>query len=153
MSFHADGCSSALPLLYPLVDPLQPAQLGVGTGGVQPGDRASNLAIGALEYLRAVAAEKMAWINLKPGQVLVLPNRFGQHAIEFEGRAAVRRVYWNRDLRAHRQHRAETNQLAYVMPSFAAAGPVVPVPLIEAVHSGEDARLPMVSDIVGLPLH
>lgn len=153
LSFHANGCSSALPLLYPVVDPLQPAQLGLGTGGIQADDGASNLAIGALEYLRAVAAEKMAWINLKPGQALVLPNRFGQHAIEFEGRAAVRRVYWNRDLRSHRQHRAETNPLAYVMPSFATAGLVAPAPLLATGQSGEGARLPMALDIVSHPLH
>lgn len=78
-------------------------QLTLGTSGVSSSTDASSLAVAALEYLRAISSERMTWVDLEPGQMLVLPNRFGQHAIQLPlSGCVVRRTYWSRDLRVHR---------------------------------------------------
>ena len=111
--FHGGGGSIRMPIMSGTNDAHQPAQLVLGTGDVSATEDASVLAIAALEYLRAVAAEKMTWIDLQPGQLLVIPNYFGQHAIDMGTGAAVRRVHWNRDLRQHRQHGSTKNPLFF----------------------------------------
>lgn len=79
-------------------------QLTIGTAGVRASAEASTAAVAALEYLRATSSERMTWVDLAPGQMLVLPNRFGQHAIQsLVSGCAVHRTYWSRDLRVHRE--------------------------------------------------
>ncbi|MFT3811858.1 MAG: hypothetical protein QM740_00610 [Acidovorax sp.] len=78
-------------------------RIALATYAVRPADPNDRLGHAVIEFLRELAMDRMQWVALEPGTLLVLPNRYGLHAREATtsaDRAAVR-AYFNSDLRLH----------------------------------------------------
>jgi hypothetical protein len=84
----------------------------LATYAVRHADADSRLGIGVIEWLREQAMDRMAWIDIQPGSLLVIPNRLGLHARQaIRGDRVMLRTYANTDLSAHRRVAAIVGEL------------------------------------------
>lgn len=76
----------------------------LATYAVRHVDPDSRLGIGVIEWLREQALDRMTWVDIQPGSLLMIPNRHGLHARQaIRGDRVMLRTYANDDLGAHRR--------------------------------------------------